>query len=54
MSYTYQRLCAENVKTLKQLLEVFGEAFEDMDAYQSAVPREGYLRSLLTNPTLSP
>ncbi len=47
MSYTCQRLCAEDVQTLKQLLEVFGEAFEDVDAYQSAVPRDEYLRSLL-------
>jgi hypothetical protein len=38
MSYTYQQLCAEDVQTLKQLLKVFGEAFGDMDAYQSAVP----------------
>lgn len=50
MSYTYQRLRAEDVQTLKQLLEVFGEAFEDVDAYQSAVPRDEYLRSLLAKP----
>lgn len=47
MSYTYQRLCSEDVQILKQLLEVFGEAFEDVDAYQSAMPRDEYLRSLL-------
>ena len=50
MSYTYQQLCAEDVQTLKQLLKVFGEAFGDMDAYQSAVPRDAYLRSLLAKP----
>jgi aminoglycoside 3-N-acetyltransferase I len=50
MSYTYRQLCAEDVQTLKQLLKVFGEAFGDMDAYQSAVPRDEYLRSLLTKP----
>ena len=50
MSYTYQRLSAEHVQTLKQLLEVFGEAFGDMDAYQSAVPRDEYWQSLLTRP----
>ena len=50
MSYTYQRLSAEHVQTLKQLLEVFGEAFGDMDAYQSAVPSDEYLRLLLTKP----
>jgi aminoglycoside 3-N-acetyltransferase I len=50
MNYTYRQLCAEDVQTLKQLLKVFGEAFEDMDAYQSAVPRDAYLRSLLAKP----
>jgi aminoglycoside 3-N-acetyltransferase I len=50
MNYTYQQLCAEDVQTLKQLLKVFGEAFGDRDAYQSAVPRDAYLRSLLAKP----
>jgi len=50
MSYRYQQLCAKDVQTLKQLLNVFGEAFGDMDAYQSAVPRDAYLRSLLAKP----
>jgi aminoglycoside 3-N-acetyltransferase I len=47
MNYTYKQLCAEDVQTLKQLLKVFGEAFGDINAYQSAVPRDAYLRSLL-------
>jgi len=50
MNYTYQQLCAEDVQTLKQLLKVFGEAFGDVDAYQSAVPRDAYLRSLQAKP----
>lgn len=50
MNYRYQRLRAEDVQTLKQLLQVFGEAFGDIDAYQSHVPRDEYLRSLLTKP----
>ncbi len=49
MTYTYKQLSAEDVPTLKELLRVFAEAFKDMDAYQSAVPRDEYLRSLLTN-----
>ena len=52
MTYTYKQLSAEDVPTLKELLRVFAEAFKDMDAYQSAVPRDEYLRSLLTNPGL--
>lgn len=50
MSYTYQQLGVEDVHILKELLGVFGEAFGDMDAYQSAVPRDAYLQSLLTKP----
>jgi aminoglycoside 3-N-acetyltransferase I len=49
MTYTYKQLTADNVPTLKQLLSVFAQAFEDMEAYQSAIPRDEYLRSLLTN-----
>jgi hypothetical protein len=37
MTYTYKQLSAEDVPMLKQLLRVFAEAFEDMDAYQSAI-----------------
>jgi len=50
MDYVYQQLCADDVQTLKQLLRFFGEVFGDMNAYQSAVPRDEYLRSLLTKP----
>jgi aminoglycoside 3-N-acetyltransferase I len=50
MSYTYQQLRPEDVPILKRLLQVFGEAFGDMCAYQGAVPRDEYLRSLLTRP----
>jgi aminoglycoside 3-N-acetyltransferase I len=50
VNYTYQQLCAEDVQTLKHLLRVFGEAFGDMNAYQSAVPRDEYLQSLLSKP----
>ena len=50
MTYTYHQLCAEDVAILKQLLQLFGEVFGDMRAYQSAVPRDEYLRSLLAKP----
>src|SRR4030095_12196745 len=49
MTYTYKQLGAEDVPTLKQLLRVFAEAFGDVAAYQSAIPCDEYLRSLLTN-----
>jgi len=50
MEYTYQQLSAEHVQTLKQMLQVFADAFGDVDAYGNAVPRHEYLRSLLTKP----
>jgi aminoglycoside 3-N-acetyltransferase I len=49
MTYTYKHLIAEDVSALKQVLRVFAQAFGDVDAYQSAVPRDEYLRSLLVN-----
>jgi ribosomal protein S18 acetylase RimI-like enzyme len=33
--------------TLKDLLRVFGEAFEEVETYQSSVPSDEYLESLL-------
>jgi len=49
-SYTIRQLGTEDVDVIKQLLEVFAKAFGDMDAYQSAVPSDEYLRSLLAKP----
>lgn len=48
MKYTYKTLTITDVPLLKHLLRVFGEAFEEMDTYQSAVPDEKYLRDLLS------
>jgi aminoglycoside 3-N-acetyltransferase I len=50
MGYTYKMLTGTDVPLLKQLLRVFGEAFEEPDTYQSAVPSEGYLQALLGKP----
>jgi aminoglycoside 3-N-acetyltransferase I len=47
MSYSFQQLSASDIDLLKQLLQVFGEAFEDTQTYQSAVPSDMYLQSLL-------
>ena len=38
-----------DVGQLKELLNVFAEAFEDPESYQSAVPSDGYLNSLLSS-----
>jgi len=50
MSYTYTQLAGSDVEILKQLLEVFGEAFNEIDTYQAAVPDDAYLGALLSKP----
>jgi aminoglycoside 3-N-acetyltransferase I len=50
MDYTFEQLTASSIDLLKDLLRVFGEAFEDLDTYQGAVPSDDYLRSLLATP----
>ena len=37
----------EDVKLLKELLRVFGHAFNDRETYQHAIPSEEYLTNLL-------
>ena len=50
MSYTYKQLSTADVEILKELLKVFGDAFNDSDAYQSAVPSNSYLEATLSKP----
>ncbi len=50
MPYTCRTLSPADVHLLKALLGVFGEAFNDIDAYQAAVPGDEYLRALLSKP----
>jgi aminoglycoside 3-N-acetyltransferase I len=45
--YSFEPLTTSDVHLLKDLLRVFGEAFEDVETYQGAVPGDDYLRSLL-------
>lgn len=47
MGYTFEQLATSDIQLLKDLLQVFGEAFEDIETYQGAVPEDDYLRSLL-------
>jgi aminoglycoside 3-N-acetyltransferase I len=47
MDYTFEQLTTSNIELLKNLLRVFGEAFEDVETYQGAVPSNDYLGSLL-------
>jgi aminoglycoside 3-N-acetyltransferase I len=50
MSCTYQQLTSTDVPLLKELLKVFGEAFQDISTYQNAVPSDEYLSNLLAKP----
>ena len=45
----FEQLERADVIRLKQLLAVFGEAFEDRATYQDAVPPDGYLESFLAD-----
>ncbi len=45
--YRYKQLSPIDVADLKDLLRVFGEAFNDPGTYLDHVPRDEYLKSLL-------
>ena len=47
MTYYYKKLTSSDVDLLKQLLSVFGQAFNEPETYQSKVPSEKYLGALL-------
>ena len=51
MAYTFRALGGADVPVFKRLLEVFGDAFDERDTYQGAVPSDDYLRTLLDRPT---
>ncbi len=46
--YFYRRLTGADASLLKDLLRVFGEAFDQIDTYQRFVPGDEYLTRLLT------
>jgi aminoglycoside 3-N-acetyltransferase I len=50
MDFAFVQLTATDIGLLKDLLRVFGEAFEDVETYQGAVPENEYLQSLLALP----
>jgi aminoglycoside 3-N-acetyltransferase I len=50
MDYQFKQLTTADVGLLKDLLRVFGEAFEDVATYQGAVPSDQYLQALLAKP----
>jgi aminoglycoside 3-N-acetyltransferase I len=50
MDCTFGQLTPPDVDAMKDLLRVFGDAFEDVETYQGEVPPADYLRSLLATP----
>lgn len=50
MDYGYKQLTPSDLDLMKQLLKVYGEAFEDLRTYQDKLPTDEYLRELLAKP----
>jgi aminoglycoside 3-N-acetyltransferase I len=48
--YTYRQVADHELALLRQLIEVFGEAFDDRDTYSGAPPSDAYLEALLARP----
>lgn len=48
MNYTYKQLTVNDLDQMKQLLQLFGEAFNELSTYQDHVPSDTYLQSLLS------
>ena len=46
--YAYRQLTRTDVPPLKDLLRVFGEAFDEVDTYQRSIPSDDYLIGLLS------
>lgn len=46
--YTFRRLERADAERLKDLLSVFGTAFDEIATYQGAVPSDAYLANLLS------
>lgn len=50
MPYSYKLLSSSDVVVLRNLLKVFGEAFNEISTYHDAAPSDAYLQSLLAKP----
>ncbi len=50
MTYSYKHLSDSDIDLLRELLKVFGDAFQDTETYQGAIPRYEYLHALLSRP----
>jgi aminoglycoside 3-N-acetyltransferase I len=50
MPYSVRALGSGDLPVFKGLLAIFGDAFDERDTYQGAVPSDDYLRALLDGP----
>jgi aminoglycoside 3-N-acetyltransferase I len=50
MSYQYRQLSPSDLASFRQLLAMFGKAFDDVSTYQDAMPSDRYLAALLAKP----
>jgi aminoglycoside 3-N-acetyltransferase I len=50
-TYSFTRVTTANVSLLNAMLRVFGEAFDEPQTYQAAVPTDTYLERLLSKDT---
>jgi aminoglycoside 3-N-acetyltransferase I len=50
VAYEYRNLSVADVPLMRQLLAVFGEAFNEPHTYQPGVPGDDYLKRLLGRP----
>ena len=48
--YAYRHLTSADVPLLKSLLKIFGEAFDQVETYEHAMPSDEYLAGLLGKP----
>jgi aminoglycoside 3-N-acetyltransferase I len=48
VAYSYKQLLTSDLEPLKQLLKVFGQAFNDSATYQGNIPNDSYLKSLVS------
>jgi aminoglycoside 3-N-acetyltransferase I len=51
MAYRFEKLAPADLPSMRELLQVFAEAFGEPATYLEAAPSDGYLRTLLARPT---
>ena len=50
MTYAYRQLAVDDLVPFRELMAVFGRAFEDAESYGDAPPSDAYVRAWLAKP----